>query len=171
MKAALLVLTFGSLAAFPQECRVVGIINKLAATEMSVKTPRGPFTVYADDRTETMKDKPSRGLSILSLGDEVSVHCDASSGKRLAVKIWANVVTFAATIHSVNGDDIEVVTNANSDSRREERKIIHLYPDTALSTDRKNLMADQDVWVVGLDVGNGAVDAARIALYNTDLPV
>src|ERR1700674_741740 len=109
MKSALLVLTLGSLAAFPQECKLIGVIDKLAATEMSIKTPRGSFTVYADERTETMKDKPSRGLSILSLGDEVSVHCDVGSGKRMAVKIWAAVVTFAATIHSVNGDDIEVV--------------------------------------------------------------
>jgi ABC-type glutathione transport system ATPase component len=172
MKFPLLILALGSLPAFAQECNVIGIINKLADTEMmTVKTPRGLFTVYSDERTETMKDKASRGLSLLRVGDEVSVYCDAGSGKRSAIKIWATVVTFAATIHYINGDDIEVLTSANSDSHREERKIVHLYPDTALSTHRNNLVEDQDIRVVGLDVGNGAVDAARIALYNTDLPV
>ncbi len=171
MRLALLLLTLGLLPAAAQECNVIGIINKLGRSEMSVKTPRGLFTIFADEQTETMKDKKSRGLSILSVGDEVSVHCNGGSGKRMAIKIWAIVVTFAATIHYVNGDDIEVITSQNSDSHREERKIVHLYPDTALSADRKTLVADQDIRVVGLDVGNGAIDAARVALYNMDLPV
>jgi hypothetical protein len=171
MKLALLILTLAIVPAFPQDCTVIGVIDKLADAEMILKTPRGLFTIYADERTETMKDTAHRGLAVLRVGDEVSVHCDAGSGKRKAVKIWAAVVTFAATIHYVNGDDLEVVTSQNSDSHREERKIVHLYPDTALSADRRKLVADQDIRVVALDVGNGAVDAARIALYNTDLPI
>src|SRR5260370_23430312 len=81
MKFPLLILTLGFLPAFTQECNVIGVINKLADTEMTLKAPRGSFTIYADGRTETMKDKASRGLSSLKVGDEVSVHCDGS-GKR-----------------------------------------------------------------------------------------
>jgi hypothetical protein len=89
----------------------------------------------------------------------------------MATRIWASIVTFAATIQYVNGDDIEVITNPNLDSHREEHRIVHLYPDTAFGTGRKDVEVGQDIRVVGLDVGNGAVDAARIALYNTEGPV
>jgi hypothetical protein len=108
----------------------------------------------------------------LRAGDEISARCEANNSHKLAVlKIWAAVVEFAASIKYVDGDDIEVVTTPTSDSRREEHKIVHLYADTALSTNRKDIKAGQEVRVVGLDIGNGAIDAARIALYNTDLPV
>src|SRR5260370_39557826 len=117
MMVAKMHITLGCHPAAAQDRKVIGIINELGRSEMSVKTPRGLFTIFADEQTETMKDKKSRGLSILSVGDEVSVHCNEGSGKRMAIKIWAIVVTFAATIHYVNGDDIEVITSQNSDSQ------------------------------------------------------
>jgi len=172
MKSALLILTLGSLAAFGQQSTVIGTINRLAGSEISVKTPRASFTIYAGDRTEVVKGKIYRGFSPLKVGDEISARCEPnSSGKLVAVKIWANVITFSATVKYVNGDDIEVVTIPNSDYRREELRIVHLHPDTAFSTTRKDVTVEQSVRLVGLDVENGAVDAARIAVYNTDLPV
>ena len=167
-----LVLILESLAAFAQECNVIGTVEKLARGEISVKTPRGSFAISAGQRTEVIKDKPSRGFASLKAGDEVSVHCEAdSSGKFVAVKVWASVVSFSATIKNVRGDDLEIVAKPDSGSPREEHKIVHLYPDTALGTSRTYLVAGQDVRVVGFEVGNGAVDGARIAVYNTDLPV
>jgi Domain of unknown function (DUF5666) len=171
MKPALLILTFGSLAVFGQQSTVIGTIDRLAGGELLMKTPRGAFTIHANERTEVLKGQTYHGLSPLKAGDEISVRCEPDrNGKLMAVKIWASVVTFAATIQYVNGDDIEVVTNPNSDSHREEHRIVHLYPDTAFGASRKGVVVGQEVRVVGLDVGNGAVDAARIALYNTDAP-
>jgi len=175
MKLVLLILSIISLgtpAAFGQPSTVIGSIDRITASDITVKTPRGSFTIYAGSRTEVVKDKTFHDFSPLRVGDEISVRCEPnSSGKLVAVKIWANVVTFSATIKYVNRDDIEVVTSPNSDSHREEHKIVHLYPDTTFGTNRKYLIVGQDVRVVGLDVGNGAIDAARIALYNMDLPV
>ena len=175
MKLALLLLSIislGSVAVFGQQSTVIGTINRLAGSEISVKTPRASFRIYAGDRTEVVKGKTYRDLSPLKVGDEISARCEPNSLNKLrAVKIWANVVTFSATVKYVNGDDIEVVTIPNSDYRREEHRIVHLYPDTAVSTNRKDVTEGQSVRVVGLDVDNGAVDAARITIYNTDLPL
>jgi hypothetical protein len=171
-KPALLSLTFGVLALFGQQSTAIGTINRLTGGEFLMKTPRGSFTIYTNDRTEVVKGQTYRDLSPLKPGDEISVRCEPDrSGKLTAVRIWASVVTFSATIQYVNGDDIEVVTNPNIESQREEHRIVHLYPDTVFGTSRKDVVEGQDIRVVGLDVGNGAVDAARIALYNTDAPV
>jgi hypothetical protein len=171
MKPALLILTLGSLSAFGQQSTVIGSIDRMTGSEITVKTLRGSFTIHADDRTETVKDQPYRDLSPLRAGDEISVRCQPDgSGKLVAVKIWARVITFSATVRYVNDDEVEVVTIPNSDYGREEHRIVHLYPDTVFGTSRKDLSVGQRVRIVGLDVANGAVDASRVALYNTDLP-
>ena len=63
-------------------------------------------------------------------------------------------------------DEIEVLTSG----AREEHRIVRLLPETAFSTDRKDVTAGQYVRVSGIEVENGAIDAARITIYNTDLP-
>jgi hypothetical protein len=175
MKSLLLILSIissGSFSAFAQHSTVIGSIDRINASDITVKTPRGSFTISAGDRTETVKDKTYRGFASLKLGDEISARCEANGpGKLRAVKVWAKVVTFSATIKYINGDDIEVVTIPTSGSGREEHRIVHLHRDTAFSTRRNDLPEGQDVQVVGLEVENGTVDAARITIYNTDLPV
>jgi hypothetical protein len=172
MKLALLTLTLGSLAAFGQPSTVIGNIDKITGSDITVKTPRGSFTIHAGDRTETVKDKTYRGFAPLKLGDEISARCEGNGpGKLRTVKVWANVVTFSATVRHVNGDAIEVVTIPNANYGREEHRIVHLHRDTAFSTRKWDLSEGQEIQVVGLDVENGTVDAARITIYNTDLPV
>jgi len=127
--------------------------------------------IPADDRTETVKDKSYPGLSSLKVGDEVSVHCHNPTGKPVAVKVFANVITFSATVRHVADDEIEVLTIPSADYAREEHRIVRLYPDTAFGTSRNDLTVGQNVRIVGLDVGDGVVDASRIAIYNMDIPV
>src|SRR5712691_7536984 len=165
------ILAFGSVAAFGQPSTVIGSIDRITGSNITVKTPRGSFTIHADDRTETVKDKTHRGLPSLTVGQEISVRCEANGpGKLRAVRIWAKVIAFSATVKHVGDDDIEVVTIPNADYPREENRIVHLHADTVFGTSRDYLSEGQNVRIVGLEVGNEAVDAARIALYNTDLP-
>jgi len=171
MKSALLILTLGSVSALGQQSTVIGSIERMTGSEITVKTLRGSSTIHADGRTETVKDKTYRDLSPLRSGDEISVRCQPDgSGKLQAVKIWARVVAFSATVRYVNDDEIEVVTIPDSDYGREEHRIVHLYPDTVFGTSRNDLSVGQRVRIVGLDVGNGVVDGSRVALYNTDVP-
>jgi hypothetical protein len=172
MKRVLLILAilaFGSAAA--EESTIIGTVLKVTGNSISVKTPRGGFLIPVDDRTETVKDKTYPGLSGLKVGDEVSVHCRNPTGKPVAMKVFANVITFSATVRHVGDDEIEVLTIPNADYAREEHRLVRLHPDTAFGTSRKDITVGQDVRIVGLDVGNGAVDASRIAIYNMDVPV
>jgi len=167
----LLILALGSLTAFGQQSTVIGTIDRFVGGEIRVKTPTKTVTLFADDNTVVSKGKIYRGSSPLKAGDEISARCEPNgSGKLVAVRIWASVVTFSATVRYIDRDDIEVITSSNSDSHREEHKVVHLYPDTAFSTNRKDVVVGQYIRVVGLDVENGAVDAARITIYNTDMP-
>ena len=167
----ILSISLGSVAALAQPSTVIGSIDRITGSDITVKTPRNSFVIHADDRTETLKDRTYHGISPLKVGDEISARCEANGpGKLRAITIWAKLITFSATVKYLNGDAIEVLTIPNTDYGREEHKLVHLYPDTAFGTNRKYVTAGQNVRIVGLDVGNGAVDAARIALYNTDLP-
>src|SRR5262245_5832237 len=173
MRLALIlsIISFGSAAAFVQDSTVIGSIERVVANDITVKTPRGSFTIHADNRTEIVEDKTYHGLSALRVGDEISARCQPNaSAKPRAVRISAKVLTLSAPVKRINGDEIEVVTIPNADYRREEHRLVHLYPDTAFGTARNHLALGEQLRVVGLDVGNGAVDASRVAVYNTDLP-
>lgn len=165
MKARLLIFALGALAAYGEQATVIGTIDSVAGNEIRVKTRTRAVTLFVEDGTVV------HGPSPLKAGNEVSIRCQPNfSGKLIAVKIWASVVAFSATVKHVDDDDIEVITSSNSDSHREEHKVVHIHPDTAFSTNRKDVAVGQYVRVVGLEVENGAVDAARITIYNTDMP-
>src|SRR5437868_4832975 len=131
MKLALLLLTLGSLfAAVEEQFTFIGTVDKLGRNEISIKTPRGSFKIYADGKTELVKDKSYHDLSPIKIGDEISVRCQPdASGKLIATRIWANAVSFAGTVKDVRGEEIEVITTTG-----EERKIVRLYPDTVFGT-------------------------------------
>lgn len=171
MNPRLLILALGSFSAFGQQSTVIGTIEKFVGNEIRVKTPSKAVTLLADERTVVSKGKTYQGSSPLKAGDEISVRCERNgAGKLVAIKIWASVVTFSATVKYMDRDDIEVLTGSSSDSQREEHKIVHFHSDTAFGTNRKDITVGQYIRVVGLEVDNGAIDAARVTIYNTDTP-
>ena len=166
MKCALLFLTLGCLGGAEEQFTILGTIDRLARSDISVKTQRGSFRIVGDSTTEVVKDKSYHDFSPLKVGDEVSVRCQpGGSGKLVATRIWAKVVSFAGTVKDVRGEEIEVITNSG-----DERRIVRIYPDTVFGTNRDDVTAGKQVRITGLDVGSGAVDATRVALYNTDVP-
>ena len=154
-----LIVALAAAAAFGQQLSLLGTVDRFAGNEIRVRNSRRTVTVWVDARTV--------GAARLKHGDEISIRADLNgSGKLVASRIWTKVVTFPATIRYVDRDEVEVLTT----SPREEHRIVHLLPETAFSTDRRDLTTGQYVRVVGIEVENGAIDAARITIYNTDLP-
>ena len=81
MKPVLLVafaLAVGSFAAV-EEFTLIGTVDKPSRNEISVKTPRGSFKIYANDTTELVKDTTRHDFSPLKAGDEISVRCQPDS--------------------------------------------------------------------------------------------
>jgi len=86
MKLVLLILSIISLgtpAAFGQPSTVIGSIDRITASDITVKTPRGSFTIYAGNRTEVLKDKTFRDFSPLKVGDEISARRTSRSSRSL----------------------------------------------------------------------------------------
>src|SRR6266568_2728918 len=134
--SVLAILVFGSAVA-AEESTIVGTVSKITGNSITVKTPRGVFVIPADDKTEVVKDKTYQDLSPLKIGDEVSVHCRNPIRNSIAMKIFASVTTFSATVRYVDNDDIQVLTIPNADYPREEHRLVHLHADTAFGTSRK----------------------------------
>jgi hypothetical protein len=151
------IFVFPALAQQSPPC-AIGSIERITASEIRIRN--GP-RLLLDAATEIVKAQ-GRGLKP---GEEVSIRCGGTGTRTpTAVKIWANVVDFAAVVRYVNPSSVEVVSLP-----REERKIVAFYPATAFSTSKKDLTVGQELRIVGVDIGDGNVDAIRITIYNTDL--
>ncbi|MCW5980540.1 MAG: hypothetical protein KIT09_20845 [Bryobacteraceae bacterium] len=171
--AGFLYLSAGS--AEPASARLVGTIKKLAGNQLEIAVGTKAVKVYADRAVEVHKDRTDRTLSSLKVGDEVSVSFRrGDSGRLVAIAIWANLVTFRAVIHSVTPACFDILTHQDADPQSAYQKgyrRVFVYPQTKFSTSERDLIEGRDVHVVGLDVGGGNVDALRVAIYNTDVPV
>jgi hypothetical protein len=142
-------------------------VETVVGSRLQVKTAAGPLTLYADSRTEVWKGSVSHDLRPLSSGVQVAprYHEDAA-GKLVLDKVWADVAEFSGVVAKVSGDCFDVRPNREGASRP-----ACFSRDTAFSTSAKDLTAGQEVRVIGLDLKNGKIQAARITIYNTDLPV
>ena len=151
------------LAAFAQQPSppaLIGTIEKVFGHQIQIQSGEKSITLYADDRTTVSRDAVYHDLSPLSSGDEISVRCAAdSSGKLIALRIWAKVITFRGVVEQVIPSRLLV-----------GMRIVRTYPETAFSPGSRSAATGQEVDITGLDLGNGEVDAVRIAIFNTDMP-
>ena len=178
MKLRLAFVTLVTLTAFAQQLTrtsVIGTVEKVSGSEIRVNAGTQSLTFHADSNTEVWKGETYHDLSALKIGDEVSVHGTGdASGYLVASNIWAQLVTFSAVIRRVDRANSEILTRPKvgpGSANGTGSKVVHYFPNTVFSTGPGGLTVGQEISVVGLDLRNGQVDATRIAIYNTDLPV
>ena len=152
------------LAAFAQQpspLALIGTIEKVFGREIQIQSGEKSITLYADDRTMVSRDAVYHNLSPLRSGDEVSVrYAGDSSGKLLALGIWAKLTTFRGVVKQVTPGRLLVGA-----------RVVHTYPETVFGPGSRGIATGQELQVTGLDLGSGEVDAVRIAIFNTDLPL
>ena len=170
MTSWLFFLTLAALGAFGQQPKpivLIGVIENVADNEIHMRAGARSITLYADKGTQIQIETTYTNLSPLKAGNEISVRCrQDASGKLIANEIWAKSVTFRATINKLSPTSLVVSPNSKIDGTR----VVFYYPDTVFGAAARGLKVGQEVQVTGLDLGNGNVDATRIAIYNTDLP-
>jgi len=162
-----------ALAQQPPPSRFIGTVEKLAGDHLQVRSGPFVYTIGLDRQTEVHKGRTYRNLSPLSLEDEVSVRVRPDLvERRVAVAIWAEVVTFRATVFSVAPDSFDILVQRDQapEAYRRGYSRVFLYPETRVSTSTRDLVVGAEVHVVGIDTGDGNIDALRIAIYNTDAP-
>jgi hypothetical protein len=181
MALRLIVLTFVSVAAFAQQSKsgmLTGTIAGTVGNEIGIETGKQTSTVYTNETTKVYADDGTQIFGPINLlaastlplkaGNQIRVRCSQDpSGKLRAVSLWfrPEAVTIRATVTKVNSTSFEVQAD------RDGSKVVFFYQNTAFSTSRKHLSVDQDVQVVGFDLGSRNVVASRVTIYNTDLPV
>lgn len=172
MTLHLAVFTLVSLSAFAQAPTlnaVTGTIQSIVGKEFQIKTGTGLVNLYTDGETEVWKGKGYHDLSPLKVDDEIRIHCRGGASDKLAfaVRISASMTTFSGVIKTASSNTLEILVNPE----RPEIRLVRLAPDTVFGIGKKQPTVGQEVKVAGWDFGKSGVDAVRIAVYNTDLPV
>jgi hypothetical protein len=164
MKPAGLFLALISIAALGDE--LVGRIERLAGSAISVDNGYQSLKVYVDDKTEVIQGKAVRNLLPLAAGDEVRIEFHQEpSGKIVATTIYTSV-TVSGVVTESHPDSFKILTGPKGADAR----TIRLDRNTVFGVNRKYLTPNCDVHVVGWDLGDGSILAARVAVYGTDLP-
>ena len=165
MKPASLFLALISVAAFGDE--LVGRIERLGGNAILIDNGRRPLTVYVDDKTETIQGKAVRNLLPLAVGDEVRVEFRLeTSGRMIAITIYTSV-TLSGVVTETGPDSFKILAGPKGADVR----TILLDRNTVFGVNRKYVTANCDVQVVGWDLGDGSILAARVAIYGTDVPM
>ena len=166
------------LAAFAQQptpLTLIGTIEKVFGSEIHVRSGQQSITLYADDRTTVSRDSISHDLSLLKSGDEISVrYAEDSSGKLIASNIWAKVTTFRGVVTQVSPGRLVLGTRRSplsTSAFKAVDRVVHTYPETAFSPGIWSAAPGQYLEITGLDLGDGELDAVRVAIYNSDSPV
>lgn len=177
MTLRLAIVGFLALSAFSQQSAlvaVIGSVKKVAGREIQVQAGSQSVTLYAGSKTVVWRGRPYHDLSPLRIGDEISARCERdASGKLMAADIWADMLKFSAVVTKVNPTSIEVLASVDEGAKSAGPRrslTVSFYPETLFSTRPRDLTVGAQIYVVGLSLGNGNIDAARITLYNTDLP-
>ncbi len=166
---AIRLLTSLTLAIFPAAAQqtvpnpVSGFIEKIDGRSFRI----GLLNFSAHEKLEVWKSRTLYDLSMLKVGDEVRVTWRSASGtaQRMAISI-ATATTMSGTVQDARPDCLEVRNTATNETR-----IIMLSPDTRYASDHRRIAVGEDVHIAGWDLGNGRVEARRIAVYNLDTPL
>ncbi len=118
------------------------------------------ITVYTSRATEIVRGKSP------APGDEIRVEFHQDGKKIVADRVYPSI-TVSGTVTELNEHVFWIVTSPPQSQTR----LVRIWRDTVFGTSRKHLEVDREVLVVGWDVGDGSIDAARIAIYGTDTPV
>lgn len=147
---------------------LVGTVVSVDKNQLRIKSSTGEVQLQADEKTSVIKAKTFHDLSPLAVGDVVKVNFHGESPEPLvAVNIVAQVA-----VSGVIKESAPLRLTVVPDSKTEATpRIVFLSPDTKYATSKRDLTAGRRIQVTGWDVGDGAVDAEKIAIYNTDLPV
>jgi hypothetical protein len=164
MTVRIVILPLVYLAAFAQQPSpraLIGAIEKIFGSEIHVRSGQKSITLCADDRTTVSKDAVYHDLSPLKSGDEISVrYAGDGSAKLIALSIWAKLTSFRGIVKQVTPGRLLVGA-----------RVVRTYPETIFGAGSRGAATGQELQVTGLDLGNGEVDAVRIAIFNTDLPL
>ena len=135
----------------------------------------GTHILYFDASSAIWRSKDYHDFSVLQVGDEVSIRYrnDAPS-RAVVIKLWANAGKVEGRITSVGRDEFQVDENYNaapdSGYRRGLREVAYDSGTGWVDSLAKDLKVGRDVFVIGLKLRDGKLEATRVTVYEGQMP-
>jgi len=151
---------------------VTGTVEKIDKDQLQLKTSDGIVTLHVDERTIIRKGRITNDLSVLTVGDEIRATC-YGQGIPIAADISAQV-KFSGTVTEASPVHMKIIRDSATAAAATEKKstvFVYLEPATRFGASPKRLLVGARVNVVGWDAGDGVVDAEKVAIYDTDVPM
>lgn len=144
---------------------VTGTIASVHQDRIELKGPDGPVTLHLGEKTTIRKGKTLHDPSALAIGDEVRVNYYGDL-QLTAVDVSAKI-ELSGVITEASSSRLVILPS----SRGKQTVFVYLSRSTKFGTGRTQLTPGQRIHIVGWDAGDGVVDAERVAVYETDVPV
>ena len=155
---------------------ILGTVEAISGNVIYVNVGVQLIALSVHDDTEIWKGKALPDLSTVQPGDDITAQYRADAlGRNVAASIRLNGVNFSAVITKTGGNAFEVFTNPNADPQsayKQETKLVTVDGGTLFEESaREDLRVGRGVQVMGLDLKNGTVLAARVTVYEGNRPV
>lgn len=155
---------------------LMGRLTAVSGDRIEVQDSAGPHVLYSDAASGIWRGKDYHNFSVLQPGDEVDVRYrnDARS-RAVVINLWANLDKVEGRIKHVDRDGFQVDQNYSADPdsgyRRGLREIVYdsgtLWEDSLA----EDLTVGRDVFVIGLKLPSGKLEATRVIVYEGHTPV
>ena len=154
----------------------MGKLTAMSNDRIEVRDSAGTHMFFGDDASTVWRGQERHDFSALQLGDEVLVRYRLDTSSRaVVVALWANFDKVEGRITAVRGTGFQVDENYRADPasayRRGLREIVYDSSTTWEGSMVEDLTVGRDVFVIGLKLPTGVLEATRVIVYERGKPV
>jgi hypothetical protein len=181
MRTPILSLTVASLLmaqapAAPPFPVLIGRLTAVSGNRVEVQDAVGTHVLYSDAASNIWRGKDYQDFAVLQRGDEVDIrYRNDAQGRAVVMDLWANIDKVEGRITHVARDGFQVDENHSalqeSGYRRGLREIIYDSGTQWEDSLAEDLRVGRDVFVIGLKLPNGKLEATRVIVYDGQTPV
>ena len=155
---------------------LIGRLTAVAGNRIEVQDAAGTHVLYSDAASNIWRGKDYHDFAVLQRGDEVDIrYRNDAQGRAVVMDLWANIDKVEGRITRVAHDGFQVDENYSADPdsgyRRGLREIIY---DSGTQWEQslpEDLKVGRDVFVIGLKLPSGKLEATRVIVYEGYTPV
>jgi hypothetical protein len=155
---------------------LMGRLTAVSRDRIEVQDSAGTRVLYSDAASDIWRGRDYHDFSMLQPGDEVDIQYrnDAQS-RAVVINLWANIDKVEGRITRVGRDGFQVDENYSADPdsgyRRGLREIIYDSGTRWEDSLAAELKVGRDVFVIGLKLPSGKLEATRVIVYEGHAPM
>jgi hypothetical protein len=155
---------------------LIGRLTAVSGNRIEVQDAAGTHVLYSDAASNIWRGKDYHDFAVLQRGDEVDIrYRNDAQGRAVVLDLWANIDKVEGRIMRVGRDGFQVdeshSASLESGYRRGLREIIYDSGTQWEDSLAEDLRVGRDVFVIGLKLPNGKLEATRVIVYEGQTPV